>query len=282
MNKVEIKNWGRWRIAWISPANVKAVGECLRAREIDGVGLSAHHGFEGDFSLLDDLPPFAGIVAVYADSFDCSALHRYSWVQFLTIDSQKRPKFDFSEFPSLSDLRIDWQSGDTLPPECSPLESLYLRSYKPRSKDLNLLPAYRSLKKLELVQSGIVGLEGIGKLVALHEVDISYCRSLERLAALGQTSLERLHLEACKRIRDFPELTRCARLRSIRMSSCGNLASLAFLNKLLALEEFRFVKMEVLDGDMAPLLRLKSVGFIDKRNYSHSCAEVEAITGQNS
>ena len=66
------------------------------------------------------------------------------------------------------------------------------------------------------------------------------------------------------------------------MSSCGNLASLAFLNKLLALDEFRFVKMEVLDGDLTPLLRLKSVGFIDKRSYSHTCAEVEAITAQHS
>jgi hypothetical protein len=61
------------------------------------------------------------------------------------------------------------------------------------------------------------------------------------------------------------------------MSSCGTLPSLAFINKCKKLEEFRFVNTKIADNDMTPLLRLKSVGFNNRRTYSHTNEEIDRL-----
>lgn len=277
MKQAEIIKWGRWRIAWASPASLEAVNKLLRGGEIDGVGLSAHHGYTGDPALLNELTGFAGVVVTEAGSLDVQAIPRLNELRFITLGGTRSRGFDFSEFRSLADLRIGWHPRDCLPDGESALESLYLKGYNPKQKDLKDLPELPNLTSLELVQAGVVNLDGVERLRKLRELDVSYCKALVTLAALVKTPVERVHLEACGRIVDIPVLSRCPGLKSIRMSSCGNLQSLDFLKASTTIEEFRFVKMDVADGDMSPLLSLKSVGFIDKRGYSHTSEQVSAI-----
>jgi hypothetical protein len=278
MNTAEIIKWGRWRIAWVTRNNCDAVGKLLSAGDVDGVGLSPHHGFDGDTALLSHLPSFAGLVVTEGDTIDYQQIPRFNELKFVSLGGMRSRGFDFSGFVDLVDFRIASHPSDVLPKSEIPLESLYLKGYKPKTKDLRELPAYGCLDRLELVQAGVTSLDGVQRFIRLRDIDVSYCKTLDTISALASTLVERVHFESCGRIADIPVLAKCSRLRSIRLSSCGSLQSLAFLNDSKTIEEFRFVKMEVLDRDMTPLLRLRSVGFINKQGYSHTCEEVkEAI-----
>lgn len=277
MKQAEIIKWGRWRIAWASSANLDAVVKLLRGSEIDGVGLSPHHGYTGDPAFLNDLPAFAGIVVTEPASFGIGAIPRPHELRFLTIASARSRGIDFTGFCNLDHLGIHWHPADVLPNVNSTLTSLYLYGFKPKTKDLSSFPEFANLRTLELVQAGVTSLDGIERLGRLRELDVSYCKALATIAALVRTPVERVHFEVCGRIEDIPMLSQCPRIKSIRMSSCGNLQSLGFLKASKTIEEFRFVKMGVADGDMTPLLELKSVGFIDKRGYSHTSEQVSAI-----
>jgi protein phosphatase 1 regulatory subunit 7 len=276
MKPTDIKKWGRWRIAWVNTENLDTVSQLLKGGEIDGVGLSQNHGFDGDTGILDTLPSFAGIVIADNEVVDSASLARFRDIRFLTL-GERRAAIDFTQFRGLIDLRINWKNDDTLPDSRSSLESLYLMGYKPKTKDLSLLPISPYLRELELVQAGLANLEGVQKQSALTEVQISYCSSLVSVAALTQSLIELVHLEACKRINDLQSLSGCQRLKMLRLADCGKLQSLNFLDECQSLEEFRFVNTKIVDGDMSPLLRLKRVGFIAKRSYTHTPDEVRAI-----
>jgi hypothetical protein len=274
MKTAKIINWGRWRIAWASSENLDAVSELLRTGEIDGVGLSPHHGFTGDPSFLNELPSFAGIVMAETGSLDCRILPCLSGFRFISLGGARLCGFDFREFINLVDLRLVWHPSDILPRSGSSLASLYLKGYKPKTRDLNDLPSFVNLEELELVQAGVTSLDGAPALAKLRQIDVSYCKGLVTIAALIGTPVERVHFEACGKIEDIPVLSKCDRIRSIKLSACGNLQSLSFLEESKTIEEFRFVKMEIADGDMSPLLKLNSVGFINKRDYSHTSEQV--------
>lgn len=280
MKQIEIKKWGRWHIAWLSRENFNEVASALKTRKIDGVGLSPHHGFDGDFEILNGLPVFWGIVIIGADELELSPLVAHTHLRFLTIDGKRTRSTDFNIFPHLQDLKIDWIRDDVLPSGQSELESLCLYGFKPKTGNLISLPEYPKLVDLELVRAGVTSLVGVERQKKLRKLDMSYCKGLVTIEALVRTSVEYVHLEACGKIEDIPSLSLCPRMKSIRLSSCGNLRSLDFLRTSKTIEEFRFVKMEVADGDMTPLLELKSVGFIDKRGYSHTYEQVRAIIAE--
>ena len=46
------------------------------------------------------------------------------------------------------------------------------------------------------------------------------------------------------------------------------------------LQEISFVEINVEDGDLSPCLGLDYVGFFNKRHYSHTVAEVDAIIAE--
>lgn len=269
-----VTKWGRWRIAWLSRDSLNAVAELLNARDIDGVGLSPHHGFEGDVALLDRLPSYTGLVITDTDMVSYNRLPNLQDMRFLSFGGTRSHGFHFAGFRNLEDLRLSWNSRDTLPDGSAPLKSLYLKGYAPRTRDLTEIPKYRDLSSLELVQANLTSMEGAQRFDGLRDVDVSYCKKLNSVAALAATAVERVHLEGCAHIVDIPLLARCAHLKSIRLSNCGTIDSLEFLRESKTIEEFRFVKTNVRDGDMTPLLRLRSVGFLNQRGYSHTCEQV--------
>ncbi|MEN9470397.1 MAG: hypothetical protein RL630_2130 [Verrucomicrobiota bacterium] len=277
MKKSEITKWGRWCIAWANPGNLDSVATLLRDGQIDGVGLSPHYGYTGDPALLNDLPSFSGVVVTEAGDLDLQKIPNLDQLRFISLGGTRSRGIDLRSHGNLRDLRIVWHKGDLLPTGEGALESLYIKGYHPKTKDLTSLPEYANLETLELVQAAITSLCGVEKLRRLRELDVSYCKALVVIEALVATLVERVHFEACGRISDFPTLSRCPRLRAIRLSSCGKLQSLGFLKASKTIEEFRFVKMEVIDRDMSPLLGLKSVGFIDKPGYSHTSQQVSTI-----
>jgi hypothetical protein len=198
---------------------------------------------------------------------------RLPWLRRLSFASQDSA-VDLSGHGKLEHLQLGWCKSTRLPPDDGALQELCLWRYKPSRKDLSELPKYRRLRDLSLFWGNLKAIDGIDSLPALTHLDLGYLRGLSKIALLARSSVTHVHLQAIKSIVDWPELVRCKQLRSLRMSKMGILPSIGFLRQMPRMEEFRFVETKVADGDLSPLLALKSVAFEDKRGYSHTEEEV--------
>jgi hypothetical protein len=113
------------------------------------------------------------------------------------------------------------------------------------------------------------------------QVELAYQPKLVDLSALESlVHLERLVLDRCKRLHADRAIPTLPQLRVLRANSCAPVPSLEFLARFERLEQFNFVATNVEDGDMLPLLRLRRVGFDDKRHYSHKQVEIERLMNE--
>ena len=202
-----------------------------------------------------------------------AAVRSMPWLRRLSFGSHDAP-IDLSEQRDLEYLQLAWCKSTRLPPSDGALQELCLWRYKPSNKDLSELPRYRSLRELSMFWGSVAAINGIEDLPSLTHLDLAHLRGITKIGLLARSSVTHVHLQAIKSIVDWPALERCKKLRSMRMSKMGILPSIGFLRKMPRMEEFRFVETKIADGDLSPLLAMKSVAFEDKRGYSHTEAEI--------
>ena len=275
----KITAWGKLRVVWINSANLNSGLKAHRTGEATAIGISPYNDFAGaDIAFLTSIPELRGLVLPYPNGYDLSKIMGLDKLQLLVLGKERVP-VDFSAFPHLLELSTDWKPSDVLPKANCDLERLSLWGFKPKSRDLQSLPAYKNLTYLKLTQGSVEALDGVEKYGSLVEAEFAYLRQLKKLAAIGSCGVETLDFEACRKIEDFVSLAKCPRLKLLRYTNCGSLPSLAPLKDFKALENFRFVTTNILDGDMSPLLELKSAGFLMKRHYSHTPEQIAAAIG---
>lgn len=272
--QTQIIKWGTNRIAWVQSKNIQSAIDLVNRGEVDGLGISPHHGYdETDISFVADVPGLGGIVLPFARNYDLTVLQAIHGLRFLTIAGSDQP-FDCRIYPKLYELRVEWHPTLSLPIAGSRLRSLYIRSYKPKVKNLSDLPVYEKLSELEINQGNITSLDGIEKLIALSSVSLFHLRQLHSIAAIAKTAIRLLHVEGSKTIADVERLSDCPKLQCLRLIDCGKLGSLSFIHHFKKLEELRFVNTKIQDGDMTPLFGLKAVGFLGQKSYSHTPEQV--------
>jgi len=177
----------------------------------------------------------------------------------------------------MEELHVDWDKRIILPEEGSrSIRRLYLRKYDPKSKSLKDLPSYPRLHSLRLGVSPIKSFDGIERFKELKYGEFGYLTKLEDLRGLDKLSLDTLEFETCKNVRDWMPLTTLPNLRLLGLFSCGELENLKFIERMPALKRFGFVKTNIKNGDLTPLIRLDSAGFLPKRHYSHTPEELSA------
>jgi len=87
------------------------------------------------------------------------------------------------------------------------------------------------------------------------------------------TNLEELEIHTCRAVGSIEEVGFLPRLRKLHLNNDGEIKTLKPLEKLDSLESvFFYESTNVLDGDLSPLFRQKSlarVSFQNRRHYSH-------------
>lgn len=271
-----------------NPTNVfiesDRIDECMAyfyERGFTSISISPFMGFHnGDLEFLKDHPDVRGISLLSVEKIDISGLRFLEKsLEKLTV-SDNRQSLDLSRFPKLEEFRGDWHPKLSITPECQRLRVLYLCKYKPKSKDLTKLPPLPELEDLEFVQGNLVSLKGIGRYPKLERLELSYLTKLKTIAGIQELrdgQLETLDCENCKKIQDHASVKDVASLKLVKFNDCGEIPNIGFLNDMPNIENFRFVGTNVLDGDLNPLLRLRSTGFTNKKHFSHTSKEIEAI-----
>jgi len=251
--------------------------EIYRRDRIQGIGLSPHKGYKlSNLAFLKDYPEVIGVAVPYAEKIDLGDLSRLRNLRYLSI-SGSRQKLDLDIFEKLEELRVEWHPKLHMPPKFTSLRKLLLRGYKSKTKDLSSLPEIPNLTRLELVQGNLERLEGVQRFSRLQSAEFSYMKNLKDISALRNVgAFTDLRFATCKAVEDFSITKSIPNLVALRIIDCGNLSSITFLNEIPKLEEFRFVKTKIMDGDLSPLLRLKRVGFLPSKGYSHTPEQIEA------
>ena len=264
------------------------INECMAYFEEHGlsrVSISRNYGFSGsDLDFLEGYPSIRGVAVSDASKIDIGGLQFLEDSLERLLIGESRQSLSLDRFKNLEEFYGDWHSRLGISSECRRLRILSLSKYKPKSKDLSELAELPALEDLSIIQSPLTSIRGVGRFCKLTRLELSYLSKLESIAGIEELKggcLEILDSQKCKKISDHAAVRTVPSLRVVKFNDCGEIPTIDFLDELPNLEDFRFVNTTVLDGDLHPLLRLKSAGFFKKKHYSHTPEQVDEILVAN-
>lgn len=190
------------------------------------------------------------------------------------------PTIDFDFFKNLQTLIINWNPKVFKNPENSKLNTLHL--WKMKSIDFEPLAVFSGLKYLLLNKSTMSTLNGVEKLNDLKELKLIYMANLLDIFAISGSFLEKLSIQNAKKIIDYSAIGRSKRIWRLRVNDSAPIKSLRFIETLESLRSFRFMRNDVIDGDLSPLLRLEDVDFTPKKHFSHGLNSFRRDEGDTS
>lgn len=277
---MQIADWGPRKIIWVQSSNLRSAIEALAEGRVDGFGISPYKGYaDTNINFLREVAPKLELLVIpLAEKYDLQVIGELRKLKCLNLMGPKRG-LDLRNFKDLEDLILEWNKEFYLPEADSPLKRLFLKGYKPKSSDLSELPPYRRLEILQFVQGSFASLSGIERFGKLEKAEFAYATKLEYVRDLIKTKVKAVIFELCKKLKDFKSLSECPCLVWLTLSECGEIDSLAFLSAFRHLQIFRFDGTKLKDGDMSPLLKMKSVSFTKRRDYSHTPDQIRELIG---
>lgn len=270
-----ITKWGSHCIVRYSSSNPCAAEEQLKSGKADGISISPWGGFSE--ASLDRICGLSGVKIVVLDglpNLPLEPLQSLPQLEELSI-GDTAATLDLALFPMLRRLSVSWHKNIFKNSQQSAVSSLHVWKYKSAKNDLTEFPEFPDLKELELVQSSIRSLNGISQHSRLSRIELHNLTKLETLGELHFPELIVFIADACKKIVDHEQLSTCASLEELKLHDCGVIKSLCFIDALKSLKSFRFMRTDVLDGDLSPLMRLDDVYFTEKRHFSHKTGDMK-------
>lgn len=221
--------------------------------------------------------PFLTGVRIGLDGFDVSPIAQCCDLEEIDIPFRYQGVIDFSNFPKLKFLAIDWRNrGSSTAFKCKNLQTLSLSKYWGTS--LIDFPVLQKLEKLILTDPKILNLAGLEQLENLKEIHIIGAKELVNIDHIESCQmLNEVFLYGCKYIEDLTPLMYLKNLKRLNLGNLGDLSTIKFLRPLKQLEEFYMEgSTNVIDGDLKVLQELcekenlNKIIFKNRKHYSHT------------
>ncbi len=182
----------------------------------------------------------------------------------------KKQHLDFSNFPNLEYLSVDWYAKFPDLSNCKRLKEVVLWKYKPKSQSFRELKLPSSLECLEVSDANICDFNDFN-LVNLRSLEGHNCKNLFSLDGLRNVSsnLNILVLDNCKKLTDYKELECCQQLEKIIIGDCGDIPHLKWIRDLKKVKHFSFWGTSVIDGDISPCIGIEYVSFKNSKKYNY-------------
>lgn len=265
----QVMKWGNHRIINYSEELRSIATDMIQAGKADGISICPRKGFSGDS--LDFVRNIEGVRIVILQGLPDISLDTLQDLPELVEISMSETKstLDLGRFPSLVKLSSHWHKKLFKNPGQSKIRALRLYNYGEKGGSLSDFSYFPDLTELEMIQGKFRSLSGISKYKSLDSISLHYCSKLEKIEDLSMVDLRSFFANVCKKILDHEFIGGCKNLEKLKLNECGSMQSLNFINSLVKLRSFRFLKTDVIDGDLSPLLRLDDVFFTEKRHFSY-------------
>jgi Leucine-rich repeat (LRR) protein len=230
--------------------------------------------FEGgavpDHKILTQIPnKIIGIDTIDYE-YDFSYIYHLKNLKYFRFTTYTRNPIDFTQFPLLDDVFLEyWPQAKSIF-ECKNLRKLYISGFKTKTMDeyTNLT----NLEKLSISSAPIADLKGIEKLKKLKSLSLDFLTKLENLSAIEKlTGLEELDLESMKKFPDINVVSKLTKLKKLGLVDCGNIDSLKPISDLKELISLFFTgDTKILDGNLEFLRKMnfQRLSFANRKHYS--------------
>lgn len=253
---------GRWH-----PSLLKVV---QRERIVELEANYAHGWAGGELDFLYGLPHLEAFEVIDWNIKDVSPVHGLSKLRRLQVSTSCKTAIEFSSFPQLEDVSLEWRARAKSMFACKTLKRVFINRFAGAS----LSP----LLGLPLLESLSVASPSISKIGSapdrpppLEFLGIYNARKLASLEGLqALRSLARLELNDCGKVGDINALAALTSLRILHLCDDGDVASLHPLRGVPGLRELLFYgSTAIRDGGIEFLLSLglEKVVFQDRRHY---------------
>lgn len=238
-----------------------------------GLALNYTSGFQSpDLAFLEQVPFVEDLHILSYWWDDISPIHHLHELRNLEVCTRpERTPIDFTRFPHLESLFLEWRPKSDSIFQCKTLREVYIMHYAGKSTEpFGELP---KLEDLKFSGGSISRLEALGRLTRLRKLGLYYLRRLTTLDGVQDCPwLRDLDIEACKKITTIDPTSAVTALTKFGLKNCGEIDSIKPLANLTNLANVEmWESTNVLDGDLTPLLnlpRLKAVRIANRRHYN--------------
>jgi hypothetical protein len=260
------------RMSLFAPWSV-SIETTIKAKNIVELELNYAKGWKAGtpLSFLKTIPHLLGFQIIDHQIEDVLEVHSLRNLIGLDINTDCYTEIDFSCFPQLEEVAIEWREGASSLYDCTTLKHVFINNCSAKS-----LEVFRKLGRLEYLSLKSPRLEMIGKAPTLRSLSflgIYNAGKLSSLAGVEQfPNLEMLEIERCRKILDITPVASLRRLRRLMIANCGEIESLKPVEELKELREVFFHEStNVRDGDLMVLKALpylEDVSFQERRHYN--------------
>jgi len=255
--------------------------EAMARLNIKGLRLSESAGWKD--TSLGFVNRLTGLTRLEIYSYgitDLAPIASLSGLEKIGLNCRYKKDIDFSIFPKLKTLFLNWRSGAESLGRSTGLRALNIMNYPFETVDS--LSRLSLLETLKITSSKLTTLEGAGQLPHLLNLDLFRCTRLEALTGIESSStLVNLSIDCCRKFSDLQPLQSLETLEEIGLNDCGTLNSLTPLKPLMSLRRLFFIgTTKIADGDLSvfeALPSLRSMAFRDRKNYTHSNDQISSF-----
>jgi len=242
----------------------------MKEENILGLEIIKVSGYpENDISCLKKFDFIKHINIINYSLDDITPIHHLKNLETLIIQTDCNTKIDFTAFPKLKDLRMDWRKNSPSMYDAVQLERLWISAFKPKEKNLSLLSNLKNLTNLRITSSPITNLSGIETMQQLEKLELYYLRNLEDIENTKKLpNLKELCIESCKKI-DLKPIANLTQIEKIELIKTADIESVNLFTKLKNLQSLILGETKIIDGNLSPMQSLPKLEAFEGRHYKH-------------
>jgi Leucine-rich repeat (LRR) protein len=249
-----------------------SIAKVFEKRKVVELELNPAKGWKrSDLSFLQDLTALVAFEIVDGNTKDIRPIHFLSNLKSLKVLTYCDSTIDFSSFPRIERVSLEWRDGAMSLYNCSTLKHVFINSCSAKS-----LQVFHKLEQLEYLSLKSPQIESIGEVKTFQKLTylgIFNAKSLLSLEGVGQfPHLETLEIERCRKISNIIPVSALKKLQRLMLANCGEIDSLKPVSTLVELKEVYFHEStNIRDGDLAILKmlpKLEDTSFQERRHYN--------------
>lgn len=263
--------WGDFLV--VESNRLKETIEFIKQNKINLIELNYYKGYTNkNISFLMDIAHLIEGLLIVDEDIDLKGIEMLTNLRMLSITDEKRYPIDFAIFKNLERCSLLWHKNYQNLNQCENLKGLLLKKFKFERNNILLFTGMTRLQSLTFIQSTLENLDFIKNTPILSILEIYYASTLKDISGLinCHESLKRLIIDHCKNISDYNILGKLTKLEFLGIHDSKDLESLNFVKSLPDLDHISFVGTNVIDGNLAPCIGIKHVGFNNKKHYTHT------------